>query len=63
MSHQNVVATEPTDAVNRRDLDGRLAQMDDDVEAVSFVAAMEGDYHGHAGAGIGAQGRGVDCAG
>ncbi len=26
-----------------------LALMDDEVEAVSFLAAMEGGYHGHAG--------------
>ena len=37
------------DAVNRRDLDGLLALMDDDVEAVSRIAAMEGGLHGHDG--------------
>src|SRR5512132_1263051 len=37
------------DAVNRRDLDALLALMDDDVEAVSRIAAMEGGLHGHDG--------------
>jgi ketosteroid isomerase-like protein len=50
MSRENVELTyRAFDAFNRRDLDGYLALMDDDVEVVSFFAAMEGDYHGHAG--------------
>ena len=50
MSQENVeLAHRAYDAVNRRDLDGFRALMDDDVEAVSFLVAMEGDYHGHAG--------------
>jgi ketosteroid isomerase-like protein len=50
MSQENVeLAYRAYDAVNRGDLDGLLALMDDDVEAVSFLVAMEGAYHGHAG--------------
>jgi ketosteroid isomerase-like protein len=37
------------DAINRRDLDAFLALMDDGVEAVSRIVAMEGDLHGHDG--------------
>jgi ketosteroid isomerase-like protein len=37
------------DAYNRRDLDAFLGLMDDEVEAVSRLAAIEGGYHGHAG--------------
>ena len=37
------------DAYNRRDLDAFLALMDEDVEAVSRLVALEGGYHGHAG--------------
>jgi ketosteroid isomerase-like protein len=37
------------DAFNRRDLDGFLALMDEDVEAISRLAAVEGGYHGHEG--------------
>jgi ketosteroid isomerase-like protein len=37
------------DAVNRRDLDALLRLMDDDVEAVSRIAAVEGGLHGHDG--------------
>jgi ketosteroid isomerase-like protein len=37
------------DAIHRRDLDGLLALMDDDVEAVSRQAPMEGGFHGHDG--------------
>jgi ketosteroid isomerase-like protein len=35
--------------MNRRDLRAFLALMDADVEAVSILVGMEGDYHGHAG--------------
>ena len=39
------------DAFNRRDLDALLALMDDDVEVVPRVGAMEGEssYRGHDG--------------
>ena len=47
MSQENVeLAYRAFDALNRRDLDAFLALMDDDVEAVTFMAAMEGGYHG-----------------
>ncbi len=50
MSQENVaLAHQAYDAVDRRDLGAFLALMADDVEAVSFLVAMEGDYHGHAG--------------
>lgn len=37
------------DAVNRQDLDGFVALMDDEVEAVPRLVAIEGDYRGHEG--------------
>ena len=37
------------EAVNRRDLDALLALMDEDVEAVSRIVAMEGGLRGHDG--------------
>ena len=37
------------DAMNRRDLGAFLALMDDDVEAVPRIVAMEGGLHGHDG--------------
>ena len=50
MSQENVeLASRAYDAVNRRDLDGFLALMDDEVKAVSVLVAMEGEYQGHAG--------------
>ena len=50
MSQENVeLAYRASDAFNRRDLGALLALTDDYVEVVSFCAAMEGDYHGHAG--------------
>jgi len=50
MSQEKVaLAHQAYDAVDRRDLGAFLALMADDVEAVSFLVAMEGDYHGHAG--------------
>jgi ketosteroid isomerase-like protein len=50
MSQENVELTyRAHDAMNRRDLDGFLALMDDDVEAHSLLAAVEGGYHGHNG--------------
>ena len=42
MSEDNVeLARRAIDAVNRRDLDDFLALMDDDVEAVSRIVALE----------------------
>lgn len=50
MSPENVeVARRAYDAVNRRDLDAFLALMDEEVEAISFLVAVEGEYQGHAG--------------
>ena len=50
MSQANVELTRQAyDAFNRRDFDAFLTTMDADVEAVSLLVAMEGDYHGHAG--------------
>jgi ketosteroid isomerase-like protein len=37
------------DAFNRRDWDAFVALMDDDVEIVTRIAAIEGRRHGHAG--------------
>ena len=50
MSQENVEpARRAFDAFNRRDLGTLLATQDDDVDAVTRVTAMEGDYHGHDG--------------
>jgi ketosteroid isomerase-like protein len=50
MSEENVeLYRRCVDAFNRRDLDGFLALMDDDVEAVSRLAAIEGILRGHDG--------------
>ena len=50
MSQENVeLAYRSFDAVNRRDLDALLALMDEDVESVSRIVAVEGGLHGHAG--------------
>jgi ketosteroid isomerase-like protein len=50
MSEENVeLARQSIDAVNRRDLDALLGLMDEDVESVSRIAAMEGGLHGHDG--------------
>ena len=50
MSQENVeIVRRAFDAVNRRDLDGFLALMDEEVEAISGLVAMEGEYQGHAG--------------
>ena len=47
MSQENVeLALRAFDAFNRRDLDAFLALMDDEVEIVSRIAAMEGGLHG-----------------
>jgi hypothetical protein len=50
MSQENVeLYLRVIDAFNRRDLDALLALMDDDVEVVTRIAAMEGGLHGHDG--------------
>jgi ketosteroid isomerase-like protein len=50
MSEKNVELTYRVyDAFARRNLDALLALMDDDVEAVPMLVAMEGGYRGHAG--------------
>ena len=50
MSQENVEPfREVLDAFNQRDLGSFLALMDDDVEANSRLAPMEGGYHGHEG--------------
>ena len=50
MSQENVdLPYRAIDAMNRRDLGAFLALMDDDVEAVPRIVAMEGGLHGHDG--------------
>jgi ketosteroid isomerase-like protein len=52
MSQENVELTyRAMEAFNRRDLDAYLALMDDDVEIVPRIGAMEGEssYRGHDG--------------
>jgi ketosteroid isomerase-like protein len=50
MSQENVeLALQAFDAINRRHLDALLALIDDDVEIVTRIAAMEGGVHGHDG--------------
>jgi ketosteroid isomerase-like protein len=50
MSQENVeLHLRSIDAVNRRDLQSFLALMDEDVEAVSRIVAVEGGLHGHDG--------------
>jgi hypothetical protein len=50
MSRENVeLARQSFDAVNRRELGAFLALMDEHVEGVSRIAAMEGGLHGHDG--------------
>ena len=50
MSQENVeLGYRVFEAFNRRDLEGFLALMDEDVEAISRLAAVEGGYHGHEG--------------
>jgi ketosteroid isomerase-like protein len=50
MSQESVeLAHRLFEAFNRRDLDALLAFMDDDVEAVPILVAMEGGYRGHDG--------------
>jgi ketosteroid isomerase-like protein len=50
MSEETVeLAYRAFDAINRRDLDGFLALMADEVEGVSRIVAMEGGLQGHDG--------------
>ncbi len=50
MSRENVeLYHRCVDAFNRRDLDAFLTLMDDEVEAVSRLAAIEGSLNGHDG--------------
>ena len=50
MSRESIdLAYRTYDAVNRRDLDALLALMDDDVEAVSRLVRVEGNFRGHDG--------------
>jgi ketosteroid isomerase-like protein len=50
MSEENVrLLYRALEAVNGRDLDGLLALMDEQVEAVSRIVAMEGGLQGHDG--------------
>jgi ketosteroid isomerase-like protein len=50
MSEENVeLHHRSIDAVNRRDLESFLALMDEEVEAVSRIVAVEGGLHGHEG--------------
>lgn len=50
MSAENVeLALRSVDAVNRRDLDAALALLDEEVESVSRIVAMEGGLRGHEG--------------
>jgi ketosteroid isomerase-like protein len=50
MSQENVeLSRRSIDALNRRDLDAFLSLMDDEVEAVSRLAPIEGVHHGHEG--------------
>ena len=50
MSQENVALQhEVIDAINRRDVGLVLNAMDTDVEAVSMLVGMEGEYRGHPG--------------
>jgi ketosteroid isomerase-like protein len=50
MSQENVeLACRSIDAINRRDLSAYLALMDDEIEAVSRLSAIEGNHRGHEG--------------
>jgi ketosteroid isomerase-like protein len=50
MSRENVeLVRRVYDALNRRDLDGFLSLMTDDVETGSRLVAVEGGFHGHDG--------------
>jgi len=50
MSQETVeLALQAFEAINRRHLDALLALIDDEVEIVTRIAAMEGGLHGHDG--------------
>jgi ketosteroid isomerase-like protein len=50
MSEENVeLFHRSVDAINRRDLEAFMALMDQDVQAVSRIANVEGGLHGHEG--------------
>jgi hypothetical protein len=50
MSRENVeLQYQSIDAVNRRDLDGFLVLMDEEVEVMSRIVAVEGGLRGHDG--------------
>jgi ketosteroid isomerase-like protein len=50
MSRENVdLAVLMYEAFNRRDLEGMLALMHDEVEIEPRLGALEGDYRGHEG--------------
>jgi ketosteroid isomerase-like protein len=50
MSQENVeLLHRALDAFNRRHIDAFLMLMDDEVEGVPRIAAIEGSYHGHEG--------------
>jgi ketosteroid isomerase-like protein len=50
MSEENLALTRRwVDAINERDLDGALALMDEDVESISRIVAIEGALRGHDG--------------
>ncbi len=50
MSEENLALTRRwVDAINDRDLDGVLALMDEDVESISRIVAIEGTLRGHDG--------------
>ena len=50
MSEENIeLLHRAIDAMNRRDLDAFVGLMDEDVEAVSRIVAVEGGLHGHDG--------------
>jgi ketosteroid isomerase-like protein len=50
MAEENVeLGYRAIDALNRRDLEALLELMDENVEAVSRIVAMEGGLHGHDG--------------
>jgi len=50
MSRENVETVRRAyDAFNKRDLDGLLSLMSDDIESGSRLVAVEGGFHGHDG--------------
>jgi ketosteroid isomerase-like protein len=50
MSQENVeLARRSVDAINQRDLDAYLALMEDNIEAISRLAVIEGAFQGHDG--------------